>query len=255
MTVVPDLARSALGERAAVANAVHYGAREDPNAHFKSRYHRVRLQIAAALLLDSLATTSTATSGAPTVLELGAGAGTTAQTLAAAGLRVIASDVVDNQLPEPPPAGVTNLRLDASREFPVADESIDAVFAGELIEHLFDTRDFLDEIWRVLRPGGVLVLTTPNLAGLQDRLRFLLGRAPRQIDPLHPYLYLHIRGFTARSLRRTLRETGFRDHTLRSNFVAFRWKSGRRLYLRTPARLLPGLGGSLIVSAHKGERA
>lgn len=45
---------------------------------------------------------------------------------------------------------------------PYADASFDAVVSFQVIEHIQDDRFFLDEIRRVLRPGGVALLTTPN---------------------------------------------------------------------------------------------
>jgi ubiquinone/menaquinone biosynthesis C-methylase UbiE len=61
---------------------------------------------------------------------------------------------------------------------PVEDNFFDAVIAGDLIEHLFDTDVFLDELWRVVYPGGYLIITTPNLAWWWSRLRFLFGKVP-----------------------------------------------------------------------------
>lgn len=42
------------------------------------------------------------------------------------------------------------------------DGAADVVFAGECIEHIEDTQYFLREIWRVLKPGGLAIFTTPN---------------------------------------------------------------------------------------------
>lgn len=42
------------------------------------------------------------------------------------------------------------------------DEIADIVFAGECIEHIEDTDAFLSEIWRILKPNGVAIFTTPN---------------------------------------------------------------------------------------------
>jgi len=64
---------------------------------------------------------------------------------------------------------------------PVADAYFDVVVAGDVIEHLFDTDAFLSELNRVLRPGGKLIVTTPNLAWWWSRLRLLGGKPPAGI--------------------------------------------------------------------------
>jgi len=52
---------------------------------------------------------------------------------------------------------------------PLADASVDLFFTGECIEHVENTDAFLDEIYRVLVPNGVLVLTTPNSSAIGYR--------------------------------------------------------------------------------------
>jgi len=64
---------------------------------------------------------------------------------------------------------------------PFRDEAFDAVFAGELIEHLVDPRQGLAEFNRVLQGGGVLILTTPN----RLRLANLVDRSERPYSPDH----------------------------------------------------------------------
>lgn len=54
----------------------------------------------------------------------------------------------------------------------------DIVVAGEIVEHLYDTDSFFLEIRRVLKNGGYLYITTPNLASWLDRLTLLLGMQP-----------------------------------------------------------------------------
>jgi SAM-dependent methyltransferase len=61
---------------------------------------------------------------------------------------------------------------------PVDSDFFDAVVAGDIIEHLIDTDIFLEELKRVVRPGGYLLITTPNLAWWWSRIRLLQGKVP-----------------------------------------------------------------------------
>lgn len=65
---------------------------------------------------------------------------------------------------------IANLNHDS---LPYPDASFDIVTATEVIEHLEDFRRVVREIHRVLKPGGVCILSTPNILNLNSRLRFL----------------------------------------------------------------------------------
>lgn len=141
---------------------------------------------------------------------------------------------------------------DASSQLPFENDSFDFVFAGEIIEHIFDTRFFLGEINRVLKTDRYLIITTPNLARLDDRFKLLLGKTPRQTSPLHPYLNMHIRPFTYDSLKNALRATGFSDFTLRSNaFILDLFGKEIKLYSDFFNKHFPTLGSTLIVRSKK----
>jgi glycosyltransferase involved in cell wall biosynthesis/SAM-dependent methyltransferase len=63
--------------------------------------------------------------------------------------------------------------------YPYADESFDTVMCCELIEHLFeDPMHMMSEINRILKPGGYLVMTTPNIGSLRAVSGILLGYHP-----------------------------------------------------------------------------
>jgi SAM-dependent methyltransferase len=61
------------------------------------------------------------------------------------------------------------LNGDACR-IPLGDRSADIVFALHVVEHLTAPSEFFSEAWRVLRPGGHLIIATPNADGLGARL-------------------------------------------------------------------------------------
>lgn len=81
------------------------------------------------------------------------------------------------------PTGLDIIRGDnLNKPFKVKPDHFDLVIAHEIIEHLYDTEAFLREIYRCLKPGGYLILSTPNLAALPNRFRLFFGFYPRQLE-------------------------------------------------------------------------
>ena len=64
---------------------------------------------------------------------------------------------------------------DISKGLPYDSGYFDAIFAGEIIEHMTDDMFFLAECKRILKKNGILLLTTPNLVSLRNRIRKLFG--------------------------------------------------------------------------------
>lgn len=84
-------------------------------------------------------------------------------------------------------------------DLPWGDASFDALYAGEIIEHVPDVGAALDEWRRVLAPGGTMVISTPN----RDRM---LARANRREMPVHPE---HVREMNLPELEDVLTSHGF----------------------------------------------
>ncbi|MFH1137782.1 MAG: class I SAM-dependent methyltransferase [Pseudomonadota bacterium] len=74
--------------------------------------------------------------------------------------------------------------LNQEKKLGYADETFDLVTATEVIEHLEDYRNLVREIHRVLRPGGLCVLSTPNVLNINSRLRNLWFGFPVLFGPL-----------------------------------------------------------------------
>ncbi len=107
--------------------------------------------------------------------------------------------------------------FDAEKDpFPYPDDHFSTVLCGELIEHLFeDPMHLMCEVNRILKPGGHLVLTTPNVAALRGISAILQGYHP---GFFHAYIRpaasgevdaRHNREYTPREIHRLLENSGF----------------------------------------------
>jgi len=74
------------------------------------------------------------------------------------------------------------LHVDANQRLPFDDGSFDLVWCSEVIEHLQDPAFSLAELRRVTKPGGLLVLTTPNSYAWLFRFIALFGLTPQRIQ-------------------------------------------------------------------------
>lgn len=88
----------------------------------------------------------------------------------------------------------------------VKDESFDTVFAGEIIEHLEDENSFLENTNRILKRGGILILTTPNRNSLVNIIFHSYEHNGHEKDYGTNF---HRKLFTIDELKRLLNEKGF----------------------------------------------
>ena len=83
-------------------------------------------------------------------------------------------DIDEDRILSASKRGIITIKADINRErLPLAENSADIVTALEVIEHLVNPDNMLQEIYRILKPGGYLVITTPNLASYINRARLL----------------------------------------------------------------------------------
>lgn len=74
--------------------------------------------------------------------------------------------------------GIATIQADLNRSIPLRSNSIDIILASDVLEHLTDPFIFTGEIFRALKPGGFLILDTPNLASWHNIFALFIGIQP-----------------------------------------------------------------------------
>jgi 2-polyprenyl-3-methyl-5-hydroxy-6-metoxy-1,4-benzoquinol methylase len=142
------------------------------------------------------------------VLDLGCNNGYGSYELSRHGHEVIGVDVSADALADARRrfhAASLEFRQVNGLELPFDSNQFDLVTSFQVIEHIIDMDAYLNEIWRVLKPGGIVVFTTPNAA--------------IRLDPdMKPWNRFHIQEFTPSRLEALLRPT-FAQVKLRGQFA------------------------------------
>lgn len=219
-------------------------------------------------------------------LDLGSGAAVIPSIMALAGLRVTAVDTwaeyaaeLDNLMGTREQfaarfnrLGVQWVEHDIQQPpLPFPSRSFDMISLFAVLEHLPRPAIALQETVRLLRPGGILLITIPNVANLRNRLRLLRGRSPHadSIDDwFGPSFFGHYREMTIVELTRILRRSGFSIVSAQltnachwnTRLKGGRWgkdfrltsahQAAKLLYLLLTS-LVPGLRYEIFVAARK----
>ena len=145
-----------------------------------------------------------------TLVDAGCGTGDLFRATGGRFPRCVGLDAV--RYPELPPDVIFH-QVNLDERLPLVDATADATAAVETIEHLENPRAFVRELARITKPGGWIVLTTPNqLSALSLMTLLVKGRfsAFQERDyPAHRTALLEI------DLIRIARECGLRDITAR----------------------------------------
>jgi len=120
---------------------------------------------------------------------------------------------------------------DLNKEMPLGPDAYDVVLAVDIIEHLYDVDTFVRNANKILKKGGMFIVSTPNVLYWRNRLELLFG-SDRHFD--HKGEHLHF--FSPRSLMDLLSLNGF---------DAF------RIYPIGISKLLPSMAGGFICVARK----
>jgi len=160
--------------------------------------------------------------GGGKILELASGNGFLAASLVESGLEFdeyVASEMPGSRLDalhrklDYPKVRVE--QIDAEQLTTLESDTYDAVIMVALIEHLIDPLSAMQQVARILKPGGIVYIDTPNIAKYTRRIKLMFGRFPATSsrdeglttysgDPVDLHDEGHLHYFTYGSLTRML---------------------------------------------------
>ena len=153
------------------------------------------------------------------ILDVPCGEGAFSKRMLEKGADIFSADCVNIiKIPNPQFSVV-----DMNERLPYADAMFDAVICIDGIEHIERPFDFIKECRRITRPGGMLIISTPNLTALRSRWRYLLTgfhqgeKSPLDESEYTPLHHLSLVSFP--DLRYRLHANGFRVAAVRTNRV------------------------------------
>ncbi len=177
------------------------------------------------------------------LLDIGAGKGTISQFFLTKGYELHALEWNSSGVKNLFKIGVKAQNIDIEDiPYGYEDNFFDEVFWGDNIEHLFFPERVAREIYRILKPGGRLVLSTPNHGWIVNRLYYLVMGVPRRTEghKLPIWEWQHIRYFNKKEIQRFLEHCGFHNNLAIHG-------ADRRQPFAFLSRYFPSSCGSVIV--------
>lgn len=163
------------------------------------------------------------------ILDLGCGDGNYSRRLKDLGFEVVSGDIdiarfkYKNE--------IEFKHCDITKEMPFADNTFDYVLLMEVVEHLRNPYTVISEINRIIKKGGSLIISTPNILSLKSRLRFMFEgcyeyfREPpldHVKNPKEVIFNLHIVPYRYQELEFLLAATGFKvEKIFASNYEGY----------------------------------
>ncbi|MDD4996229.1 MAG: class I SAM-dependent methyltransferase [Patescibacteria group bacterium] len=152
--------------------------------------------------------------------------------------------------------GIKAMTCNLEDRLPFATAEFNLITACEVIEHIYDTDFFIEELKRILKNGGILIITTPNLVSLKNRIKILFGRYPRFVPEYSARGAGHIRAYTMSALTNQLKEHRFKIFKITSPNIIFPITNSRipQFFKKIAIRLgdfFPSIGSHIIIVAQK----
>lgn len=169
------------------------------------------------------------------------------------GVAMTASEVFEKKMKD---NNIHIVKSDLDRQsLSFDDQTFQTVLCSEVIEHLDSPSRLMREAYRILANNGFLILTTPNIVRIRNRISFFFHGVspnicpPGEYNPFSSHEWLHFREYTLGEIQKLLRENGFQ--VVESNYLIN--KHFDENHLRTMVKVLmpKSLRRGIIVVARK----
>ncbi|HQO35108.1 MAG TPA: methyltransferase domain-containing protein, partial [bacterium] len=151
-------------------------------------------------------------------------------------------------------SGRANRQFQVMSLFDVPDHyesgSFDGAIISEVIEHVVDDVGALETAYRMIRPGGYLFLTVPNINRLSNRISRLIGRSVPE-DPTH------YREYEQNGIRQLVEQVGFNVEEMQGVYLLLPPENWSRkvipvdCFLRDAVKWFPGWGRNIMLLCRK----
>ncbi len=136
--------------------------------------------------------------------DVGGGAGEFVELLRRKGYQTLLIDGNAISVEREQQRGFQSIHVDLNKGIDgVGDGSVDGAVCLEVIEHIVPAEHLLQEIHRIVKPGGFVILSTPNFSYILDRIAYAMGADAKEEG-------YHFRFYTKRKIRGMIQAAGFR---------------------------------------------
>jgi len=197
-----------------------------PEDQENSRYAKedfCEIQMEEKLMFSLLGKYVQSKNSSPTsihVLDIGCGSGRIGEILLKKDFRVSGVDFSEEAVKKALGRGVHAKQANLDSGIPESKNTFDIVWAGDIIEHVFDPISLIKEAHRVLKPNGAIVLSIPSDVGIVSRVRMLFGISYQEQMYRRSGFYKHHTFFNLRLIRFMLEQAGFQIKTVEKILIA-----------------------------------
>lgn len=146
------------------------------------------------------------------LLDVGCGDGTLGYHAKNMYNEIYGVDISEKALKIARKRGVITFKVDLNKDkLPFQDNFFDAVTCLDVIEHVIDPRFLIKEIYRVLKTGGILIISTPNIRYWKYLFSLIFkGKFPKTSDDTELWDGGHLHYFTFKDIEELLKSNGFK---------------------------------------------